>query len=157
MKQFNILVVCYANYCRSPVGEKLLQHYLDENFKIVSRGLIQFGRNSMDPRSSKYLTNVGCELINHTTNKLSYNDVENADLILAMDSELIMSLATTFKEAISKFKLFSFCNGNKYIRDPFKLKVQSEYDMIMREINESALKIQENSNTILGNKALRNE
>ena len=50
-----ILIVCMANYCRSPVAEFLLKDKLDNSYQISSAGIIQFDMPGMDERSIKYL------------------------------------------------------------------------------------------------------
>ena len=50
-----ICIVCIANYCRSPVAEKILQKRFGLEFKITSAGIDPFPQAGMDIRSQEFL------------------------------------------------------------------------------------------------------
>ena len=52
----NILLVCKANYCRSPVGHKILQSKNIPNTQINSAGIIDFTASSMHKDSIEFLS-----------------------------------------------------------------------------------------------------
>ena len=54
MKKKMILFVCVANYCRSPVAERLFNYKNTSEYYAESAGLIQFKQTSMENRSKKH-------------------------------------------------------------------------------------------------------
>ena len=136
----NILIICTANYCRSPVAANILQNRLGSSFKIDSAGLIQFDIPGMDPRSLKYLTNIGLKTNLHQPKIITKQLVKNADLIYAIDSMILMQLNNKFHNYNYKFKLFSLINENIILRDPYKMDDKS-YIKIMENISYVSSKI----------------
>ena len=57
-------IICQANYCRSPVAEKLLKNYLPDT-DVKSYGINYFPKATMDERSQKFLTLKGIDDIYH--------------------------------------------------------------------------------------------
>ena len=100
-KTKTFLIVCYANYCRSPVAEFLLRKKYDEVANFISAGIRPFPAANMDRRSSDYLISQGIDTFEHNPKKLSIELVKNSDYILAMDNQLLLSLNNLF-QAISK-------------------------------------------------------
>ena len=50
-----ICVVCFANYCRSPVAEQLLRRRFKGKLNVISAGLNPLSKPEMDPRSRNFL------------------------------------------------------------------------------------------------------
>ena len=66
----NIVFVCYANYCRSPVAEYLLKSFGDENLNVTSAGIDPIAIPSMDPRSMEFLKKNNIDFDIHSPKKL---------------------------------------------------------------------------------------
>ena len=93
MAATKVLFVCMGNICRSPTAHGVMQH------KVVERGLTQrieidssgthayhVGEKS-DPRSRALATSKGIDMEYIRARKISINDYDEFDYILAMDKE----------------------------------------------------------------------
>ena len=133
-----IIVVCKANYCRSPVAEKILQSLLP-NKNIKSYGIINFPKASMDSRSRDFLKQKGIDNLLHVPKKISQNDINQADIILPVDSQVLFSIVHNFKVNCD-VRLFGYFNYEKEIQDPIGLNTTKEYFDIMDKLEENSLK-----------------
>lgn len=131
-KPFKILFVCVANYCRSPVAEKILKSRVNKNFSVSSCGLQPKIDFKMDPRSKNYLENLKIDEINHSPRKISKNLLEESNAIFAMDIEVFQELKKIYNH--EKVKLFSYLNKDFYTPDPYLFN-DSEYEYVMSLIN----------------------
>ena len=50
-----ITVVCYANFCRSPVAEIILRNRFKGKLRVTSAGISPLNGTSMDKRSEEFL------------------------------------------------------------------------------------------------------
>lgn len=132
MKRIHIF--CFANYCRSPVAEKILKNLLGDNFIVSSSGLKPITRAGMDIRSQKYLKKLGLSNYNHLPSKLSSKDIENNDLILAMDSILLGKLFEKGFKPNKKIKIFHYHDKFKEVDDPYRFE-DKEYEISMEKIS----------------------
>lgn len=128
-----ILVVCAANYCRSPVAEQLLQYYhRDHDFD--SAGIFDFNTVGMDPRSLKFLKKYLKNPKLHNTKKITKKLIDSNDLIFAIDFKILMDLNKLFPNSSNKFKLFTIKDKKIMLSDPYKMDDIS-YEQIMNKIN----------------------
>ena len=88
-----MLVVCTANVCRSPMGEALLRHHLQQmgaNVQVTSAGT-RAGELSLpvDPHAVDALRGMGVELDGHQPRQASRQVIttDGADLIVTMTRE----------------------------------------------------------------------
>lgn len=85
-----ILFVCLGNICRSPLAEAIFKHKLQnknlgQSFLADSCGTANYHvGDTPDPRTIRNALKNGV-VINHLGRQLSANDLEDFDLILAMD------------------------------------------------------------------------
>ena len=80
---YNVCVVCYANYCRSPVAERLLQKKLGSKYKVISAGINPIYIGGMDKRSISYLEKKGLSNTLHTPKKINlnfYNEINGLNI-----------------------------------------------------------------------------
>jgi len=130
-----ITIVCFANYCRSPVAEKLLRAKLPvANFSITSAGIIDFQKNEMDRRSRDFLFKMQIENLSHSCKVLTDVQVKQSDLILAIDITVLEILLKKYPNKKEKFKLFSRFNPSEIIRDPYKFTSDEDYVFEMEKI-----------------------
>ena len=130
----NILLVCYANYCRSPVAEKILKKLnVNKGYKISSAGIEPYDYSNMDSRSSKFLKSKGFEDSNHFPRKLNLDIVKTSDLIFAMDPKLLFLMNNMYKKYQSKIHLFIATDRKINLSDPFKFD-EVKYNIIMNNI-----------------------
>ena len=129
----SILIVCRANYCRSPVAEQLIKKQVEcEDRKIIidSAGTSNFFRSSMDPRSERYLIESGVSPSIHIPKKITNKLVKQFSLILAMDVALLIDLSRQFQRSKNKLKLFSSISNNLPIEDPYTLNDEKYYEIM---------------------------
>ena len=89
-----LLVVCKANLCRSPVAAQLLADRLGEQglaAVVRSRGLLPSGMASPE-RYVEICAERGIELEAHRSAELAPGDLGGADLVLPMTRELLREL-----------------------------------------------------------------
>ena len=123
-----------ANYCRSPVVEKLIQKKYRENVDASSAGIFPLAEASMDPRSRDFLNTLGIENLMHTPKKITKIIIEGSDLVLALDLHVLMSLNQEFPSNMKKFKLLNYQNPSINIPDPYRLS-DDEYLDVMKRID----------------------
>lgn len=129
-----IIFVCKANYCRSPVAERLLKH-LRPDLNVISRGIINFTRMSMDPRSMKYLELKNINSTQHQPTKIDMQTIENASLLIIFDYEIFEYFRSYYKKYTNKIKLINYVDKSIKIPDPYILKDDKEYFKTMENIN----------------------
>ena len=132
----DVVLVCYANFCRSPVAEILLRDkFGSEKYNFISAGIHPIKKVGMDDRSLKFLRslNINLDYI-HMPKKLNYKIIKNAKYIFGMDHLCIKLLNESFSSEMSKIKLFSHQNKDISIIDPYKLP-DNEYEAVMNDIH----------------------
>jgi protein-tyrosine phosphatase len=85
----DILVVCTANICRSPMGEAFLRASLAErnsSLTVTSAGFLEDGRR-VDPLSAQAAASFGMDISAHRSARMSMEQLEAATLILCMTTE----------------------------------------------------------------------
>ena len=87
-----ITIVCFANYCRSPVAEALLSDRLTSDYEIISAGLEPVVKSGMDERSSKFLDSIGLPKKVHVPKKIN-TQIPSFRLI----NPIIQSFCTTLR------------------------------------------------------------
>lgn len=124
-----ILFLCMGNICRSPAAHCYLQHLVDqagltEQFEIESAGTIGFHQGATpDERMQEVMKARGIPIIGRSKH-LDSSDLENFDLILAMDeSNLADAQALDPNEQYrDKIKLFgAYCTEHEItdVPDPY--------------------------------------
>lgn len=97
MEKIRVLFVCMGNICRSPTGEGVFKHFIDERalnerFEIDSAGTIghHTGANA-DSRMSSAAAKRGYELLSRAR-QVAVEDLNSFDLIIAMDHDNLADL-----------------------------------------------------------------
>jgi protein-tyrosine phosphatase len=126
MKQKTILMVCLGNICRSPLAEGILAakcEHLPVVVDSAGTSAHHIGEGP-DHRSVHIATINGIDIGDQRARKLMKSDLEDFDLIFAMDSanyNHILKLASTEEER-EKVKLIlneSNPGQNKAVPDPY--------------------------------------
>ena len=126
-------VVCFANYCRSPVAEVLLsEKYKDFNF--ISAGIEPKVDSTMDKRSIEYLSEKNIELKLHTPKKITNDMVNGCDEIFALDLFVLSQLNKLFPNNMHKFKMLNYQSPEIQIEDPYNYD-KDNYFLVMKKIN----------------------
>ena len=85
-----ILMVCLGNICRSPLAEGIMQSKIDQyglNWEVDSAGTSgHHSGEQPDPRSMKTAKRNGIDITGQRSRKIQLSDLDQFDLICAMDS-----------------------------------------------------------------------
>ena len=121
-----ILVVCMGNICRSPTGEAVLKHKVEQlglDVEVDSAGTIGFHQgHSPDPRSIAAGEARGYSFAGMTSRKVTDADFEVFDYILAADKENLKDLKARCPAHLQyKISLFLSHGNSSYreIPDPY--------------------------------------
>lgn len=84
MKIQNILIVCIANICRSPMAEYLFKDIFTD-LQIASAGISGLIGHHADDKAINSMQLKKIDISQHTAQKLNTNLIKHADLILVMN------------------------------------------------------------------------
>jgi len=128
-KPFRVLFVCMGNICRSPAGEIVFRHLVEEaglsdRIHIDSAGTIGYhAGNPPDPRMSETLRNRG-HTIAGRSRQITASDLDEFDLILVADQENlsdVRSLAPPERKLDHVQLLTDYCSEHEadHVPDPY--------------------------------------
>jgi protein-tyrosine phosphatase len=92
-----VLVICTANVCRSPMAEALLMQRMSElgsDTTVRSAGMLGDG-NPPDPEMLSAMAGYGLDVSAHRSRRVTPEDLERADLTLAMARENLRHAVVT--------------------------------------------------------------
>jgi protein-tyrosine phosphatase len=144
---FRILCVCMGNVCRSPTAEAVLRRLienneLDDRIEVSSAGThgYRVGEAS-DARSQQVAWAKGYDLSPIRARKIGWQDLEDFDLILAMDKSNLHKLRRMATEAQQgKIRLFmDYANHftENEVPDPY-LKLGGRFEVVLEMIEDAA-------------------
>ena len=123
-----VLFVCMGNICRSPTAEGVFRHHvsgagLDERFVIDSAGTHAYHvGNPPDRRAAVAAERRGISLVDLRARRVSDEDFERFDYIIAMDEDNVVHLKEQAPpEYHSKVRLFlEYSTGQEQeVPDPY--------------------------------------
>lgn len=147
-----VLMVCLGNICRSPLAEGILKNKVDTSMVFVDSagtGGYHIG-NPPDSRSIAVARKYGIDISNQICRKLTAADLEEFDVIYAMDKSNygnIIGLSKN-KEQARKVKLLlsEVKTGDVEVPDPYYDSVdgfEKVFQMIDAACEEIAKKLSE--------------
>ncbi|MEU3569177.1 low molecular weight protein-tyrosine-phosphatase [Kitasatospora sp. NPDC036755] len=86
-----VLVVCLGNYCRSPLGGRILADLGGDAVEVRSAGLIDKWEEA-HPEMTAAASALGYDLTNHRPQQVTRELIDWADLVLAMDHSVLEQL-----------------------------------------------------------------
>ncbi len=123
-----ILMVCLGNICRSPLAEgilknKLRKRELDWTVDSAGTGFWHIG-DPPDPRSVSTARKYGLDISQQRARQIQPTDLEEYDLILAMDSsnyQDILRLAGNGRQEQKVEMILNYVNpgSNRDVPDPY--------------------------------------
>lgn len=128
-----ICIVCFANYCRSPVAENILAKRFEGKYEVVSAGIRPLKSSDMDQRSREFLLKKNYKPITHIPRRFSRELADDSIMILALDAHVLMELNRKYRNKMQKIKLLSFQSNKIKLPDPYKLNNES-YNQVMEDI-----------------------
>lgn len=135
-----IITLCVANFCRSPVANKILNNIYGEEIEFDSAGLHPMTASNMDKRSEIFLKSIGISDTIHLPKKITQKMIDECDSILCMDHFILGSLNKIFPNNSNKFKLITFQTPRIQIPDPFKFSLD-QYNQVMNNIHRACKEI----------------
>ncbi len=120
--QKSVLFVCMGNKCRSPAGESILQHLLDEQglsdkIRVDSAGTDDYHVGSRaDRRMRRHACRRGYEL-QSVARQISIIDLELFDLVIAMDRKNYRHIRKLHRKPSAKIMLLSHFLDQSWPRD----------------------------------------
>ena len=138
----NVLFICTANICRSPMAEKfflqqLEQHGLASAHHVSSAGTWAQEGFSADAVVGRILKEkYGLSLKNHHSKEITKTLIADKDLILVMEKNHREALQIEFPEKYDQIFLLSEMVGQEFdIADPHRRSDQ-EYEMAIQQIHQ---------------------
>ena len=128
-----ILVVCAANFCRSPVAKYLIDNKFKENVITDSAGINAIVSSSMDERSKNFLESNGLSNLLHNPKQINLSMIKSNDIVFALDHEILFELNKAFPKYSYKFKILNYLNPELSLKDPYRAN-DYEYNKIMTNI-----------------------
>lgn len=121
----HILFVCTANICRSPVAEAVLRRRLRErgmaDWTVGSAGTWAVQERGAAQNSVHVLAERGIDISDHRSRMVSREMLDEADLILCMESGHVEALKAEFPEVAHRIHLLSEMVGEGFgISDPYR-------------------------------------
>ncbi len=118
----DILVVCSANMCRSPMAEALLRATLHANdvrgIRVHSAGTIAIAGTGASADSIKTCANYGLDISFHRSTPLTAELVRRADIVLVMENKHRNKALELRPDAAHKVFLISdFATGSLHGKD----------------------------------------
>lgn len=115
----NVLVVCVANICRSPLGERLLQEKVP-GLKVSSAGIHALVGKPADATGAEVAAERGVSLDGHSARQASPEVLMASDLILVMEAghkDVINQIAP---QVSGRVMLAGHWTGGNDIADPYR-------------------------------------
>ena len=115
----NILVVCVGNVCRSPLGERLLQARAP-NLDVTSAGVGALVGKPADPTAVIVAQCNGVSLDGHVARQAKAGLLEQADLVLVMESGHKRAVAHIAPHVLGRVMLLGHWEKDPEIPDPYR-------------------------------------
>ena len=120
----NILIVCTANICRSPMGEAILKKLVSERDDADQWHIESAGTWAIEGRDPAFLSKyvmelMGMDISSHRSQPINLRMLQNFDLILTMEKDqkrLLKAQYVDFNDRI--YMLSEMVDEEKDIPDP---------------------------------------
>lgn len=123
-----ILFVCTGNICRSAMGEILFRNYANElgvEVKTTSGGVLAWDGSPITDAAKEILNEAGILEVEHTSQQLTVELVEQASLVVAMTREHAQGAIARYSPA----KKYTFLTGELLrLMKKLPLKVSGQGD-----------------------------
>ena len=120
-----VVFICHGNICRSPMAEFLFKEYVNKKGKSdlfiidsMATSSEEIG-NSINRGTRMILNKYNIKYDNHIARRISSNDYDKYDFIIAMDSNNIYNLRRIFNKMDKVHLLLEYSNINRDISDPW--------------------------------------
>lgn len=132
----NILVVCVGNICRSPLGERLLQHGAP-HLRVTSAGIGALVGSAADQIANDVAGTHGVSLDGHIARQFTAELGQAADLILVMEPGHKAQIARDTPQLSGKTMLFDHWSGAVGIADPYRRSAEF-HELVFQKVESAA-------------------
>ena len=118
----NLLFVCEANICRSPMAEGLFGHYLGQSVKVQSAGMHALVGRPAAESAQVLMKEKGIDISEHRAKQVTDSMIFSSDLILVMENDQKRKIEFIFPHSRGRVHLlgkWSQCE----IPDPYHLPI----------------------------------
>lgn len=135
-----IITVCTANICRSPVVEAVLRDRLAakglEGWQVQSAGTWAQNGQPASLYSREILAERGLDISDHISKIITLELLEQADLVLCMETGHAEALRAEFSQHAAKIFLLTEMIGHRYsISDPYG-GPRDGYERMINDVTE---------------------
>lgn len=126
----NILLVCTGNTCRSSMAKGLLEQMVDDegdrSTQVDSAGLNVYVSTEASEYAVAVMEEMGIDISNHRSKQLTKEEMDWADLVLAMTPSHRSTLIDLFPQQAGKiYTLPEYAYGrDEAISDPFGMDME---------------------------------
>lgn len=123
----NILVLCTANICRSPLAEGLFKQRLQSrpDITVHSAGVAALVGSYAHPIVVDLAMKAGIDISNHRARQCDIELLRQADLVLVMDQTHLKWLSNAFPQFHGRGFLLGHWDKKKEVPDPIGLPRES--------------------------------
>jgi len=139
----SVLVVCVANICRSPPGERLLASRCPK-LLIESAGIHALKGHAADKDAAQVAAGHGLSLDGHTARQFSAELASDFDLILVMEPGHKREIMRMTPQLGGRCMLYSQWIGRDKIPDPYRKSLEfheTVFEMLTKSANSWAQKL----------------
>ena len=136
----SVLIVCTGNICRSPMGEGVLRHSLDQaelsHIRLDSAGTSGLDNRKPTTEAIRVCSEIGIDISSLRSAPISEQMIQAADLIVAMEKHHVVEMVKFYHAPAEKLFLWGDFHAGRpgmEIRDPYGMPI-SYYRKILQVI-----------------------
>ncbi|MFZ0545459.1 MAG: hypothetical protein WAM60_08475 [Candidatus Promineifilaceae bacterium] len=135
-----IIAVCTANICRSPVVEAVLQERLAATglgaWRVASAGTWAMNGQPASQYSREILAERGLDISRHSSRVITPEMMKEADLLLCLETGHAEALRAEFPQHAHKVHLLTEMIGHRYsIADPYG-GPRRDYERMINDVTQ---------------------
>lgn len=137
MSQIGIVILCYGNICRSPIGDILMQEEvrkagLEDQYRVSSAGFWRNGEPA-HANSIQVMKRRGLDLTQHQSQILTPMKILHNHILLAMEEKLADQARALGAEIVYNLTSYaSYAKDNSPIDDPIGQNIEVFEDCAKR-------------------------